>query len=488
MLVKITKFGISSNNMTYSETAYEDLLEEISKVHPTVQTSGFGGDAFKPGLEGMRRFDNSLGNPWRKFRTIHVAGTNGKGSVCSMLAAALAASGLKVGLYTSPHLVDFRERIKIIGVSSADRIRPSCQKTFAPLRLTSPRVDTVSDRRVSYFAATVIPRTEVFEFLTENDLSGLSYFEITTGMAFWWFARQKVDAAVIEVGLGGRFDSTNIITPELSVITSIGLDHCAILGGTRAEIAYEKAGIFKHGVPALVWGHDAETDAVFEKCAFEIGCPLHFADEADTGLTGAEFEETLNGLDLQGPCQEINLQTVLAALALVRENPHFLARNDVESAFRAQITGISRTAEITDFRGRWEKLLERPEVICDIGHNPPALKINFRRLTELHRPLYIVYGIMADKDLDGIAPLMPAAERFFLVAPSISRSLPAGELGHRLGDLRPELKQTVSPSVEAGVREALSRAAMTPDSLVYIGGSTFVVSEAITSVFSGHKE
>jgi len=452
--------------MTYSETAYEDLLEEISRAHPTVQTSGFGGDAFKPGLEGMRRFDNSLGNPWRKFRTIHVTGTNGKGSVCSMLAAALAASGLKVGLYTSPHMVDFRERIKTISVSGTELNR----------------------REGLQSSAEEIPKTEVFEFLTENDLSGLSYFEITTGMAFWWFARQKVDAAVIEVGLGGRFDSTNVITPELSVITSIGLDHCAILGGTRAEIAYEKAGIFKHGVSALVWGHDAETDAVFEKCASEIGCPLHFADRTDAGLTDKELEKTLSGLDLQGPCQEINLQTVLAALALVRENPHFLARNDVESAFRAQITGISRTAEITDFRGRWEKLQERPEVICDIGHNPPALKINFRRLTELHRPLYIVYGVMADKDLDGIAPLMPAAERYFLVAPDTSRSLPAGELGHRLGDLRPELKQTVSPSVEAGVREALSLAAKTPNALVYIGGSTFVVSEAITSVFSGHKE
>lgn len=453
MLVKITKFEFSSNNMTFSQSAYDNLLEAIARAHPTVQTSGFNPDSFKPGLDGMKKFDSSLGSPWQKFRTIHVAGTNGKGSVCSMIAASLAASGLDVGLYTSPHLVDFRERIKIILKSSAEEI----------------------------------PEEEVFEFLTENDLTGLSYFEITTEMAFWWFARRKVDVAVVEVGLGGRYDSTNIIIPELSVITGIGLDHCAILGNTRTAIAREKAGIFKSSVPALVWGHDKETDAVFERCAADVGCELHFADEAETGLTKDEFEKTLSGLDLRGPCQEINLRTALASMSIVRKKPCFLSRNVTESTLREQIYGISHTAEITGFRGRWERLQYTPEVICDIGHNPPALKLNFKRLEDLHRPLFIVYGIMADKDLDGIAPLMPKAERYFLVAPGTSRALAAEELGRRLESLRPDLRQTVAETVKAGVNEAMTLASEMPEALVYIGGSTFVVAEAITEVFNQNK-
>lgn len=432
--------------MTFSETAYESLLEEIAKAHPTVQTSGFSADAFKPGLDGMRRFDSSIGSPSGKFRSIHVAGTNGKGSVCSMLAAALASCGLKVGLYTSPHLVDFRERIKII-----DAARP----------------------------ASMIPKSEVFDFLTAGELSGLSYFEITTGLAFWWFAKEKVDIAVIEVGLGGRLDSTNIITPELSVITGIGLDHCAILGGTRAGIAREKAGIFKPGVPAVVWGRDEQTGPVFEKAAADADCPLLYADKADIGLSDEEFEGLLSGLDLRGPCQRVNLRTTLAALSLVREMPYFRARSIGIDAGRAQSAGISRTAAITDFRGRWERLQASPEVICDIGHNPPALKVNFARLTEMRRPLIMVYGVMADKDLDGIVPLMPPAERYFLVAPDCQRSLGAEELGRRLAALRPDLPQTVAPSVAEGVREALALASETPGALVYVGGSTFVVAEAM---------
>lgn len=408
--------------MEYNTQTYDRLLADLFEKHPTVQKVGFGAGAYKPGLAGMEAFDAALGHPWRKFRTIHVAGTNGKGSVSSMLAAALAATGLRVGLYTSPHLVDFRERIKII-----ENGEPS-----------------------------MISRESVFKFLTETDLGDLSFFEITTGMAFWWFAGQDVDVAVIEVGLGGRLDSTNIILPELSVITSIGLDHCAMLGNTRAEIAAEKAGIFKPGVPAVVWGWDDETGPVFEARAAETPCPLFFAEE---------FEAEDIELDLTGPCQGINLRTVLAALELL--------------GIEADRDALARTARITGFRGRWERLRTEPETICDIGHNPAALQLNFKRLAEMGRPLFIVYGVMADKDLDGIAPLMPAGAEYFLVAPATSRSLPVGALMERVSLLRPDIRACAAASVADGVKMAVKKASGVPGSLVYIGGSTFVVAEAV---------
>lgn len=414
--------------MEYNTQTYDRLLADLFEKHPTVQKVGFGAGAYKPGLAGMEAFDDALGHPWRKFKTIHVAGTNGKGSVSSMLAAALAATGLRVGLYTSPHLVDFRERIKIISAAERDST-PSSE---------------------------MIPKEAVFAFLTEQNLSGLSFFEITTGMAFWWFAEQKVDIAVIEVGLGGRLDSTNIIMPELSVITSIGLDHCTMLGNTRAEIAAEKAGIFKPGVPAIVWGWDDETGPVFESRAAESPCPLFFAEE---------FETEDIGLDLTGPCQGINLRTVLAALELL--------------GIDADRDALAHTARITGFHGRWENLQAEPEVICDIGHNPAALQLNFERLTALGRPLFIVYGVMADKDLDGIAPLMPAEAEYYLVAPATSRSLPVAALEERLSKLRPDIRACAAPSVADGVKMAVKKASGVPGSLVYIGGSTFVVAEAV---------
>lgn len=412
--------------MVYEEKTYNRLVSELFDRHPSVQSAGFNSGAYKPGLDGMMRFDRALGHPWKEFRTVHVAGTNGKGSVSSMLAAALAASGLRVGLYTSPHLVDFRERMKIVSAEGA----------------------------------AMVPKEYVFDFLTENDFGGLSFFEITTGMAFRWFADMKVDAAVIEVGLGGRLDSTNIITPELSIVTSIGLDHCAMLGDTRAAIAGEKAGIFKSGVPALVASRDEETAAVFEEKAASVHCPLFFADE----IQGPVPEDI--GLDLHGPYQAPNLRTVLAALELLGIDPDFDA--------------IGHTAATTGFHGRWEKILDQPEAICDIGHNPAALEINFRRLKELGRPLVIVYGIMADKDLDGIAPLMPDGAQYILAAPGTDRALKVEELRSRLEALRPELRTSAAPSVAEAVEKAVRIASDTPGSLIYIGGSTFVVSEAVT--------
>ena len=284
----------------YDENAYSALLERIYSITPSVQNVGFSGDAYKPGLAGMQAFDSRLGHPWKQYRCIHVAGTNGKGSVASMIAAALAGSA-RVGLYTSPHLVDFRERMKVVTAGG----------------WTMPSKEEVWEFFQSYLCSGS----------GEPDFQGLSFFEMTTGLAFWWFARQGVDVAVIEAGLGGRLDSTNIITPELAVITSIGLDHCALLGSTRAAIAGEKAGIFKPGVPALVASEDPETAPVFREAAVRVRAPLYFADsvapEALAALSpdGSVPDEAtiLSRMDLRGPCQKQNLHTVLVALSILRE-------------------------------------------------------------------------------------------------------------------------------------------------------------------------
>lgn len=403
----------------FSMEAYDALVKDIFERHPSVQSVGFSGNAYKPGLDGMRHFDEALGSPWRSYPCFHIAGTNGKGSASSMLAAALAGTGLKVGLYTSPHLVDFRERVKTVSGGSC----------------------------------AMVPREFVYDFLRNAPTEGLSFFEITTGLAFAWFKEAGVDAAVIETGLGGRLDSTNIITPRISIITSIGLDHCAMLGHTREAIAGEKAGIFKPGVPALAGFRDSETSPVFESRAREVGCPLHYADEFS-------FEDFQT--DLKGPYQKGNLHTVLAALKLL--------------GIPADKEAIARCGRTTGFRGRWEQVLDSPQTICDIGHNPEALRINFARLKESARPLFIVYGIMADKDLAAIRPLMPADARYYLVAPAISRSLPVEKLDAACEGL----ERKSFGSVAQGVEAALQDAAEVPGSLVYVGGSNFVVAECIS--------
>ena len=516
---------------------YNERLNALFSRFQSVQKVGFTGDAYKPGLSGMERLSALLGDPWKAYPCIHVAGTNGKGSVCSMLAAALAGGAVwkqaegqcpnwaplagrsralcpsrmapsadvtarRVGLYTSPHLLDFRERMKIV---SGDGFE-------------------------------MISREEVWEFLNkyEAELEGLSFFEVTTGMAFWWFAKRGVDAAVIEAGLGGRLDSTNIITPVLSVITSIGLDHCALLGSTRSAIAWEKAGIFKPGVPAVVGVRDPETAPVFEAAALVLSTPLTFASDvpefsipgtspADSVLSESDL---LARMDLTGPCQNLNLHTVLVCLAsdlspecdlspkcdlpqktaklgkvpgfsvppspkmgeigegpgvkgtTFPKNGQKWGRSMSESIAKA----IAESGKRTGLWGRWQRVCREPEVICDIGHNPPALKENFGRLTALQREgrnLIIVYGIMADKDLAGIAPMMPAGATYILTAPDSPRSMPAEELAARLAELRPDIKTETVPSVADAVRRAMALAQDLPKPLIYIGGSTFVVAEAL---------
>ena len=445
--------------MEFSESAYQTLLEEIFRRFPSVQKTDFN-TAYKPGLSGMEGFCEALGHPERVFRSIHVAGTNGKGSVASLLTSALAGVGIRTGLYTSPHLVDFRERARIVSGDSFD----------------------------------LIPKEYVFDFLTtwkpyfvEHDLS---FFEITTGLAFQWFADSGVEAAVIETGLGGRLDSTNVLTPELAVVTTIGLDHCALLGDTLEDIAGEKAGIFKPGVPALVGESNPETDPVFDDKAWML-CPLTYADKVRPSLWHRR-QDILRRMDLQADAQQKNLRTVLAAVDILKEVPGFKALADAESV----MDGIARAARRTGFRGRWERLSELPFVICDIGHNPQALQYNFdqlRRYEEEGRcsSLIIVYGVMADKDLDAIIPLMPVDATYIFTAPATSRALPAAEILRRYtaaGRGRAYAAETVRQAVQMALQLAQNLSGQTSRSasaakpappLVFIGGSAFVVAEAL---------
>lgn len=414
---------------------YEEIIEDIFKRHPSVQNTGFNNVSYKAGIDSMKEFDSRLGELWKTFPCIHVAGTNGKGSVSSMLSVSWAADkNAPIGLYTSPHLLDFRERIKII--------RPENGLHFE-----------------------MISKEDVLLFLEEQKyhIEHLSFFEITTGMALWWFNRIKVAGAVIEVGLGGRLDSTNIITPALSVITSIGLDHCAMLGDSREKIAGEKAGIIKKGVPALIWGKDPQTDSVFENTARQIEAPLYFADELIKNIPPAE-------LDLKGEYQSNNLRTSLAALELLGITP--------------DMGILCKTAAISGLCGRWQILNTSPITICDIGHNPAALEYNFRQLESYKKKMHIVYGIMRDKALDDIATLFPGGDtQYYLCAPAGERALPVDILYKKITADRPELNLTpcYGDEKEKSVAKAcrLARENAKPDDVIYIGGSNFVVAEAL---------
>ena len=481
--------------MDFSESAYEALLDEIYLRFPSVQKTDFA-QAYKPGLAGMEAFCEALGHPERAFRSIHVAGTNGKGSVASLLTSALSAVGLRTGLYTSPHLIDFRERARIVSpglVSGREGLSSASLRD--PIRANAPESPSLPETESAYC---LIPKRYVFDFLVQWEPyfieHRLSFFEITTGLAFKWFADEKVDVAVIEVGLGGRLDSTNVITPELSVVTTIGLDHCAQLGNTLAAIAGEKAGIFKSGVPALVGESNPETDPVFDEKAWMV-CPLTYADKIQPSLWHCR-QDILREMDLQADAQEKNLRTVLAAIDILKEIPGFKALCDTESVRE----GLVDAARRTGFHGRWERLSETPFVIADIGHNPQALAYNFKQLRRYVdegrcSSLIIVYGVMADKDLDGILPLMPADATYIFTAPQTSRALPADDILKRFTAFRSgqtSLRAYSAPTVRQAVQMALqlaqtlsgqtSRSASADKPvppLVFIGGSAFVVAEAL---------
>ncbi|MCR4565167.1 MAG: bifunctional folylpolyglutamate synthase/dihydrofolate synthase [Bacteroidales bacterium] len=474
---------------------YEQLMKELFTRHPSFQA--VGKEAYHPGLEGMQVMDGLMGHPHRKYKCIHVAGTNGKGSVCHLMAAALAAQGYKVGLYTSPHLLDFRERIRII--SSTYRL---------------------------------IDKDAVLEFCEkwqgDYDRLGLSFFEITTLMAFDWFARCEVDYAVIETGLGGRLDSTNIIRPELSIITSIGLDHCDILGNTLAEIAFEKAGIIKARVPVVIGEGGPDINPVFEKKVLYTNLPepcfggdrtqimslLHYA-EKEPGLDIAEkepgldirenpaenqtdaFERLLGEMDLPGVYQRANLRTVLCALRVlakktdakvdgqVFENASGPAASDnaqhkASTSARRLRYALAHAAALTGLRGRWERLQSAPEVIGDIGHNAHGLRQNCAVLqAELDkgRRVWMIYGSVSDKDVAAAVSLLPAGADLILTAADNPRALRPEKIFALLPDISRFRSIRVIPTVAEAVDLALRDAA--PEDLIYIGGSSYLVAEAL---------
>ena len=383
-----------------------------------------GAAAFNAKLDNIIDLCNALDNPEKKFKSIHVAGTNGKGSSSHMLASILQEAGYKVGLYTSPHLKDFRERIKING-------------------------KVVTKKFVIDFVAQHQP---YFEY------NKLSFFEMTVGMAFNYFAEEEVDIAVIEVGLGGRLDSTNIITPEVSLITNIGLDHTQFLGDTLEKIALEKAGIIKPKVPVVISETQPETKMIFNLIAHQLKCNIVFADAAP--IVGYET-------DLLGDYQQKNINGVVACV-------HQL--NNFNVTEEAISEGLKNVVENTGLLGRWQVLQNNPLVVCDTAHNKEGLQLVLEQVEkQSYSQLHIVLGFVKDKDVRAVLKLFPKDAKYYFVRPSIPRGMDALQLE---GLAKQQgLKGKVFKSVEKGFKNALKKA--TGSDMIYVGGSTFVVAEVV---------
>ena len=390
-----------------------------------------GGAAYKEGLENTLTLDAHFGHPHRRYRTIHVAGTNGKGSCSHTLAAVLQEAGYKVGLYTSPHLVDFRERIRVNGEP--------------------------------------VPEEYVIRFVEEErgffEPLHPSFFELTTAMAFRYFADERVNVAVIEVGLGGRLDCTNIIRPDLCVITNISFDHVQFLGDTLAKIAGEKAGIIKRGVPVVIGEATEETRPVFEAKAKETDAPIYFAEDCDReDYPDIEFE-------LKGLYQKKNKQTLLTALPLLKEAGYHIDEQAVRSGF-AHVTSL------TGLMGRWQKLQNSPTLVCDTGHNVGGIRYIVEQLKEeKYRRLHIVMGMVNDKDVRGVLGLMPKEAVYYFTQASVKRAMPAGRLkglGLEAG-LRGECYADVPAAVRAAQKESL------PEDFIFVGGSSFIVADLLAN-------
>lgn len=408
-----------------------------------------GAVAFKKDLHNTLVMCEKLGNPQHQFKSVHVGGTNGKGSTSHMLAAIFQQAGYKTGLYTSPHLKDFRERIRINGE--------------------------------------MIPKEFVTDFVEEQkdlmETLSPSFFEVTVAMAFSYFAIEKVDIAIIEVGLGGRIDSTNIITPELSVITNISLDHTNILGNTLAEIAGEKAGIIKPEIPVVIGEQQAETAQVFLNKAAETNSSLTFADQElrITQLHKAELQllasvykgdqplyENLE-LDLTGSYQRKNILTVLQAVQTLRANGYQIPDEAIYNA-------LKQVKALTGLQGRWQTLSESPLVICDTGHNIAGISEVIQNINDTpHDQLHIVIGMVKDKDISGVLQLLPKEAHYYFCQPDLERALPAIELAEQAKAY--QLIGDVFPTVQLAFHAAKDNA--DSNDLVFVGGSTFVVAEVL---------
>lgn len=421
---------------------YNESIEYLYTSAPLFQNIGAG--AYKEGLGNTEILDAHFGHPHKSYCTIHVAGTNGKGSVSHTLAAILQSAGYRVGLYTSPHLVDFRERIKVNG-------------------------ELIPQERVVRF---VEEERSFFEPLHP------SFFELTTALAFKYFEEAAVDIAVIETGLGGRLDCTNIITPLLSIITNISFDHVQFLGNTLTAIAKEKAGIIKAGIPIVVGetGRNAEVREVFVEKAQAMGSQILFADE----LHHRPVEGQLKGL-----CQEQNMQTILTAIDCLREcsihgTPIRLADSDVAN-------GFAHICELTGLMGRWQTLQSKPLTICDTGHNVGGWQYLSRQLNEMPHALHIVIGMVSDKDVRKVISLLPQKAKYYFTQAKVKRAMAAEDFAGiaREFGLQGEIYSCVSEAYEA------AKDAAQEDDTIFIGGSTFIVADLLTylqdnSHISGH--
>jgi dihydrofolate synthase/folylpolyglutamate synthase len=430
--------------MNYSET-----IHYLFTSLPVFQHQG--GSAYKPGLQTIRELSAFYGQPHQKYKTIHIAGTNGKGSVSHMLAAVLQASGYTTGLFTSPHLVDFRERIKINGE--------------------------------------MISEQEVVDFTERSravwDVVQPSFFEMTTAMAFDHFARRQVDIAVIETGMGGRLDATNIIDPILSVITNISMDHTQFLGNNPIAIAAEKAGIIKAKVPVVIGETQSGTAQVFENKAHELDCSIVFADQLATVSRtqpfdgGQSFYIRQNGrewprpvcIDLSGDYQQKNIITALIAVQDLR------LHTTLQFPIECIVPSLAHTAQTTGLRGRWQVLRKRPFTVCDVAHNAAGLSWVTQQISHCsYQRLHIVIGFVNDKDLSGILPLLPAEATYYFTKAAIPRALNEQELQRKAQETG--LTGKCYPQVVQAVEAALHSA--NEADMIFIGGSIFVVAEIFT--------
>ena len=424
---------------------YEETVTYLYNCAPPFQQ--VGGAAYKEGLSTTIALDNHLGNPHRKFRTIHVAGTNGKGSTSHTIAAVLQENGYKVGLYTSPHLIDFRERMRVNGIPASKE----------------------------YVTEFVEQHKAFFEPLQP------SFFELTTAMAFNYFAQQKVDVAVIEVGLGGRLDCTNIISPDLCIITNISKDHTQFLGNTLEEIAGEKAGIIKHGTPVVIGETTAETKPVFSRTAEEAGAPIVFAEEENELLdatpcgSGFVYNTKEYGMlqgELGGFCQEKNANTILTAIKQLKAMGYNITPESVRK-------GFTNVTTHTGLMGRWQKIGESPLTVCDAGHNIGGIEYITRQLEAQEcNTLRIVFGMVSDKDITAVLATMPKKATYYFTQASIQRAMPAAELHKLAGTFG--LHGSHYPDVPAAL--AAAKADSNTDDFIFIGGSCFIVADLLTSI------
>ncbi len=429
---------------------YQEVLEFLYSQLPMFQRTGPA--AYKDNLDNTLRLDDLFDHPHRSFKTVHVAGTNGKGSVSHMLASVFQEAGYQTGLYTSPHLKDFRERIRVNGAMITEEA--------------------------------VVKFTELYLQKNETEKLEPSFFELTVSMAFDYFRSQKVDIAIIEVGLGGRLDSTNIITPEVSVITNISFDHMALLGNTLPKIAAEKAGIIKKNVPVVVGESSPETDSVFEQFAEKAPSSLVFADQyyqADYSMLTTGGKQSLNirskadlvypdlQLDLLGIYQRKNVPTVLTTIDILKSKGWSLP----EKAIRE---GLANTIRNTGLMGRWQIIGTNPLTVCDTGHNAAGIRMVVEQINQTAwKALHIVIGMVNDKDQNEVLALLPANANYYFSKASIPRASNPEELAAKAA--RFGLKGNCYPTVQQALSAALVHAG--ENDLVVVCGSTFVVAEIL---------